>query len=672
VDDVLLNLHSASEILTLLDQHCLYSATDLQGRIVAVNDNFCRTSGYSRAELLGQTHRIISSGENDPAVFADMWNTITQGGVWRGDIKNRKKNGDFFWTKTSISPVLDDNGAARSYVSLRTDITSNKLLEQQLMLARQAADEAALAKSQFLATMSHEIRTPMNAVLGMLKLLKGTGLNAAQLDYLGKTEYAAKSLLGLLEGILDFSRVEAGKLVLDAEPFRLCEMLRELEVILLANMGQKAVQLRFELDPNLPVLLIGDALRLKQVLINLGSNALKFTSTGEVVVAVAVTATLADAATLKFSVSDTGIGIPADQQERIFDTFTQAEASTTRRFGGTGLGLAISQRLVALMGGELQVQSTPGVGSCFAFSVTLPVETTVPSQPPVVGDICKLASSREPQPLGLAGMRILVVEDNLLNQQVAQGLLSREGALVSLADNGQQGVAAVAAANPAFDVVLMDLQMPVLDGLDATRIIRQELGFTALPIIAVSANVMAEDIAESLAAGMTDHVGKPFELSKLVAVLRRHAGWEDLAAPTQVSDRALTQVPGSAPLVVGPPAQIDIAQALEWMGGDTALYRTFALGFVNDIASNADQLARHLARAEQRDAARLMHTLKGLARTVGAHQLADFAAGYESELKRLPLDPQKFESMVKQTRDRIAAVSAEIQRFVEKINVDAA
>ncbi len=574
--------------------------------------------------------------------------------------------------------------------------------------------------------------------------------------------------------------------------------MRELAIILSANVERKPVEVLFDVDASLPELVLGDSLRLKQVLINLSSNALKFTTTGEVVVSVSQQQRQDEVATLTFSVSDTGIGIATDQLNRIFDAFTQAEASTTRRFGGTGLGLAISQKLVALMGGELQVQSTEGVGSRFYFNLPLRVKTAaapaLPTPPLPLGlevlvvddnavacrlmvallvargicatGVCSgadalqlirqrldlrqppfgvvlldwqmpgmdgwetahqiqaldfgahptprlimvtangramlaertaaeqallsgflakpvspamlletIAGACEAHPAtrqllkhsqrGLERMRILVVEDNLLNQQVAEELLSREGALVSLAANGQQGVEAVAAADPAFDVVLMDLQMPVLDGFAATHVIREELGLMALPIIAMSANVMAEDIKECLAAGMNDHVGKPFELTSLVALLRRHTGWTALAVPDSNASAPAASV---ATLVSAQTAQVDVAQALEWVGGDAALYREFAKGFVLDIAGNADELAQYLQSGQQKDATRIMHTLKGLSRTIGANQLADFAAKHEAELKKTRLDPLQCDALVRQTREHIAAVSDEIRQIIEKID----
>ena len=403
-----------------------------------------------------------------------------------------------------VAPLADG-----SFVRTYTDVTG-------YVEAQARAEQASVAKGQFLANMSHEIRTPMNAILGLLQLLQHTALDAQQRDYATKTEGAARSLLGLLNDILDFSKIEAGKMALDTRPFHLDQMLGDLAVILAPNVGSKFVQMRFDARPDVPRHLIGDDMRLQQVLINLGGNAVKFTQEGEVVIGVRLVERGAEDALLEFFVRDTGIGIAPENLEHIFDGFSQAEASTTRRFGGTGLGLAISSRLVELLGGTLQVSSTVGHGSTFSFRLRLPVAAQPVAAVP--------AETPAPAPTRLRGLRVLVVEDNKINQMVARGLLAKEGAQVSLADDGRLGVAAVAAADPPFDAVLMDVQMPVMDGYTATHAIRQELGLTALPIIAMTANAMASDRAACLAAGMDEHIGKPFELDHLVAALQRLTG----------------------------------------------------------------------------------------------------------------------------------------------------
>ena len=643
-------------------------------------------------------------------------------------------------------------------VGFHVDIT-------EFVRATEAAQEASRSKSQFLANMSHEIRTPMNAILGMLALLKKTGLTTRQADYTGKTEGAARSLLGLLNDILDFSKVEAGKMTLDPHPFRPDQLLRDLAVILAANTAGKPIEVLFDIDPQLPPVLVGDAMRLQQVLINLGGNAIKFTAQGEVVVSVAVVGRSGNAVTLEVAVRDSGIGIAPENQQRIFSGFSQAEASTTRRFGGTGLGLAICQRLVGLMGSELRLDSAVGSGSRFHFRIELAVadeqagielaplrlrqpvalrvlvvddnaiardlmgrmaeslgwqvtladggaaavaclqgedaaydavfidwqmpdldgwgtcalihqgsqtvakpllimvtahgremlsQRSAEEQARVGGFLVKpvtasmlydavvdaRADPHAPAPSRtassaavqrLAGLRLLVVEDNANNQQVARELLEDEGASVQIADNGLLAVEAVAAADPPFDVVLMDLQMPVMDGYTATTRIRQDLQQLTLPIVAMTANAMAADREACLAAGMNDHVGKPFDLDHLVAVLLRQAGRADMTASGLPGGEAALALPGPV-LAAALAAGVDIDRALARLGGKVKVYGRTLRSFTAELRGLPLKLDSQLQGGERDLLRRELHTLKGVAATVGVTALARLAGEAEAEI----------------------------------------
>jgi len=756
----------------------------LRGSIDALDDAFALFDPDDRMVLCNQPYKDLYPLCADLMEPGNTFEQIIRAGAERGQYRDAVGRVDAWVAermevhkqpRSDLQQVLDDGRILRiserrmpdgHTVGFRVDITD-------FIRATQMAEEASRSKSQFLANMSHEIRTPMNAILGMLKLLQNTDLTDRQSDYASKTEGAARSLLGLLNDILDFSKVEAGKMALDPRPFRMDKLLRDLAVILSSNVGSKDVEVLFDVDPRLPRNLVGDDMRLQQVLINLGGNAIKFTSQGEVVLRLRLVELTDSDLLVEFAVKDSGIGIAPENQSHIFSGFSQAEASTTRRFGGTGLGLAISSRLVNLMGGEMQLQSTPGHGSEFSFQIRLGQAASDADQvqPPTspglrtlvvddntiardllasmvramgwnadtaaggaqavqlvqqslaagkpyavifvdwqmpemdgwqtlqrIGELTKSApglaapklimvtahgremlAEKEAHEISvlsgflvkpvttsmllesvmgskaavvnnqtapaakaekikrLLGMRLLVVEDNKINQAVAQGLLTQEGAIVTLADNGRLGVDAVLTMQPAYDAVLMDLQMPVMDGFEATRAIRTDLQLTQLPIIAMTANAMASDREACLAAGMNDHVGKPFELDHLVATLHRHTGFKSATASTPLPAAVAVAV-ASAPVASTqahdhPPGDLDVPGALHRVGGDKAMYANVLGAFAKEMEQVPQQVLEALRAQEQAQAVRALHTLKGLAATVGARHLAAVAARLEHTVR---------------------------------------
>ena len=770
----------------------------LRGAIGAIDEAFVLYDPDDRLVLCNDKYRQIYPNIAHLMLPGARFEDIVRPGAERGDYVEAIGRVDAWMAERLAAHRAGDRTLIQKLSSGRTlRIVERKMADghtvgfridiSELVRATEAAEQASRAKSQFLANMSHEIRTPMNAILGMLTLLRKTALTRRQDDYASKTEGAARSLLGLLNDILDFSKVEAGKMALDVHPFRIDQLLRDLSVIVSANVGDKPVELLFDIDPALPRELVGDALRLQQVLINLAGNAIKFTAQGEVVLAIRVLAQHSAGVRLEVSVRDTGIGIAPENQARIFSGFTQAEASTTRRFGGTGLGVAISQRLVALMGGELRLDSALGQGSRFHFSISLPVAPgALPAAPPVppaalralvvddnaatrealqrmgagLGWTVDLAESGEAalallrqqaaqgiacqavfvdwqmpgldgwatsqrirdQGLGgqapvifmvtahgremlaqrseaeqalldgflvkpvtasmlfdavadaglapgghcaqrpaaaagpkrLAGLRLLVADDNLNNQQVARELLEDEGASVQIVSDGQQAVDAVAAARPAFDVVLLDLQMPVMDGLTATRMIREQLGLTMLPIVAMTANALASDRQVCLAAGMNEHVGKPFHLDHLVQVLRAQAGLRDDPAGAPAAAPL-----GAEPLAAGvqtaaAAAGVRIAPAIARLGGDAQVYRRMLQRFTKDLASLPAELQGLAAQGDPSAAARALHTLKGVAATLGADELAALAAQGERQLA----DPRAADGLGSVVERACAAIDA--------------
>ena len=802
--------------------------TDESGRFIEFNEEFRALTGYSEQEL-----RALDQGKLTPKEYELQEKAVQRTLHSSGRYGPYEKQ---FVRKDGARVPVRLNGVAlridgKPYTwSIAEDITVQRTAEAAMVDAVAAAEAASKAKSDFLANMSHEIRTPMNAILGMLQLLQKTSLDLRQLDYANKTETAAKTLLGILNDILDFSKIEAGRQTLESHEFEIEQVMRDISVILSANVGDKDIEIVFDIDERVPKRVVGDSLRLQQVLINLVGNAIKFTHYGEVVLMVRVADAADDRISLAFEVRDSGIGIAEDKLAAIFEGFSQAEASTTRRFGGTGLGLAISQRLVRLMGGELGVESERGRGSRFFFNVALglPSEPSEPSAGPperlrelralVVDDndsarnailamvqsigwqadaarsgeealefveraaaggpayevifldwrmpgldgwetgrrireliggsqaplivmvtahgremlverlgreqsvldgflmkpvtvamlIDAVADARsgqglpqpraEPAPLRpsrnrLAGMSLLVVEDNPTNQQVVTDLLESEGARVAVAGGGARALQMLSGQAGKYHVVLMDIQMPDMDGYTATRRIRGNLGLNKLPIIAMTANVLPSDREACLAAGMNDHLGKPFDLDTLVERLlhwtgqtaRLAAGADaandangtapapatasapDTAATTApvvqaAAARALAQQavatqaavaqavtaqaaaaqvpPASAvrdevedePVPEAEPAVLDWEAALARFGGKSRVYADVLRGFPDGGTQIMGELATALRSKQRADAARQLHTLRGVAATVGAMRLAQLADQQEKAI----------------------------------------
>ena len=393
---------------------------------------------------------------------------------------------------------------------LTDEIEHVKRMEQELKQARDRAEEMSQAKGEFLANMSHEIRTPMNGVIGTLQLLSDTDLGSAQQEYVDTAHKSAQSLLTILNDILDLSKIEAGKLNIELIPLELREIVTELITLHAMTADEKAIQLYAEIDEKIPNILVGDPTRIRQILANLISNALKFTEKGHVLVRIRLVSSDDNNAMVSFEVEDTGVGIEDHVKDKLFNEFTQADGSTTRKYGGTGLGLAIVRQLVEMMHGEFGVESKPGEGSTFWFRIPLEISSE---------QTLKQPGEFEQEFKGTLSGHILLVEDNPINQMIAQKMLEKIGLESSLAHDGQQALNML--EQNTYDAVLMDCQMPVLDGFEATRRIRQQEALKALPVIAMTANVMEGDREKCIAAGMNDYIGKPVIEAALKKTLAR-------------------------------------------------------------------------------------------------------------------------------------------------------
>ncbi len=851
-----------------LDQHAIVSITDAAGNILYANQRFCDITGYSQEELIGQNHRIVKSGQHPPEVFAGMWNTISAGQVWHGELCNRKKDGSHYWVAATIVPFLDAAGLPTRYIGIRTDITERKAMEariqEQLLLveelveaiplplyfkdtggrylrinrafelffsarredllgktlhellspedagihlekdaellrtggsqvyearvvsrdgivhdtiyrkaaltrpdgsisgllgaivditerreaeqalrqAMETAEAANRAKSEFLANMSHEIRTPMNGVIGMTELTLGTKLDDEQREYLQIAKSSAESLLTIINDILDFSKIEAGKLAIERISFHLPRLVSETAKSLALRAHEKNLELIIDLDPTLASFVMGDPGRLRQVLVNLIGNAIKFTEKGEIVVRVRKhTGNI-----IRFEIRDSGIGIAADKLGLIFDAFVQEDTSTTRRFGGTGLGLTICNRLAGMMGGRIRAESTLGQGSTFHVELPLPPDVARTSEPSPLASLDGLtalivddnatnrlilsetlaswgmqvsASSSATEALAalqadplpalivldahmpdidgfelaarlqadarlarvprimlssgatgttggeggrcqspdiaayftkpvarqelLAGVHavlghppaaaiadspvtrhslredrqtlsVLLVEDHAINQKLAISLLEKWGHRVTLAENGQLALDRV--AEQPFDLILMDLQMPVMSGIEATQ--RLRLAGCTTRIVAMTANAMEGDREFCLEAGMDDYIAKPIKADELHALIHRP--------------------PASGNGSAGGPADTGFDYAGALATADQEIVEVIAPLFLEACEDNLSSLRRALAAGDEKLALREAHTLRGLVANFNAIPAIEQARAIENALQRADID----------------------------------
>lgn len=665
-------------LLSTISQQMLYSVTDTRGRILEVNDNFCRVSGFSREELIGQNHRMINSAYHPPEFWQQMWRKISNGEAWHEEVCNRNKSGEFYWVDSVISPFIGASGKIERYVSLRSDITQRKKAESELARvldllsnvlkaaseisiiatdaagkitlfnagaevllgceandrlgadmastihcndelaqrsnelstqygraiqgfralvhcaeeqgvevrewdylrrngtrvrvslamtvmrdsaghitgylaiaqditqriekdralreAKRFAEHANEAKSAFLANMSHEIRTPLNGIMGICHILQKQHMPAVSQNLVHKIHIASQSLLSIINDVLDFSKIEANRLEIEQTPFRLSELIDNLSSIARGTIQDKDVSIIVKQVPEHCDYLIGDPLRLGQILTNLLSNAVKFTHQGNITLSInLLEQSDEDKVRLRFVIKDTGIGISEDKLKLIFDAFSQADTSTSRSYGGSGLGLTICRRLATLMGGTVTVESEMGKGS--RFILDLPFVLAEHSADEDSINLAAQAASQAEQTQRLQGVRILIVDDSELNREVADYILKSEGAVVDSAVDGLDAVTQLQGHERNYDVVLMDIQMPNMDGYQAAREIRAMTHRSAVPIIALTAGAMASQRKAALEAGMNGFVAKPFDVDQLIATVKLYARQPTLVETSVESDK---------------------------------------------------------------------------------------------------------------------------------------
>lgn len=771
--------------------------------ILIANPALCGILGRPQEDIVG--HRILDfvDEENLLILLAEI-EKRGRGKSGAYEISLQRSDGVNVPCLFNATPFVDEKGMKKGSFALVTDITARKLAEEQVRRAKEIAEEATKAKSDFLANMSHEIRTPMNAVIGMAHLALQTELTPKQADYLTKIQRSAHSLLGIINDILDFSKIEAGKLEMESVDFSLDEVLDDVSTVVGVKVHEKELEFLMDTPQDVPLALVGDPLRLGQVLINLCNNAVKFTELGEIVISTKLLEKQDEWVMLQFSVRDTGVGLTQEQQRKLFQAFSQADMSTTRKYGGTGLGLTISKRLVNMMGGEIWVKSEAGKGSEFIFTArfglarklsrrrlepsvdlrgmrvlvvddnassreilqslleTMTFQVTVaasaeegiaelekeaeshpyrlvvmdwkmpgmdgikatelikrlpslPRKPKVIiataygreevmqksdkvgadGFLLKpvgqsvlfdsilIAFGKEVQereavemvrrrdeeePRKIRGAMVLLAEDNEINQQVAQELLEQAGMAVRIANNGKEAVEMVKAGN--FDAVLMDIQMPVMGGFEATQEIRRDERFKDLPIIAMTAHAMAGDREKSIEVGMNDHVTKPIDPDQLISALVKwikpgdretsEAVPESSSESRKVEDVLPAELPG-----------ISIASGLGRVAGNRQLYSKLLCKFKDGQENAVEQIEAALQVDDVETAARLAHTVKGVSGNLGGENLYQAAAELEKAIKEgknLDLVMAEFDAQLKVVMDGIKLVEKRLTAQQEPEN----
>ena len=578
--------------------------TDTEASIIRVNEAFTRISGYQSEEVLGKKPNLWASGMHDSDFYRQMWATLLETGEWKGEILNRRKNGEIFPEYLNISAVQDRDGLITHYVAHLVDISEQKANEGQLLDAIQQAREADEAKSRFLAVMSHEIRTPMNAVLGILGLLRDSSLDKTQQDLVKIGRESGEMLLSIINDILDFSKMEAKKLELESTSFDLHRLLNQSMELLKTRAQQNGLELRVILADDLPQFMQGDSSRLQQVLVNLINNACKFTTSGSITLHASATLLPDSQFALYCDVQDTGIGIPADRQDELFEEFSMVDQSHSRAYEGTGLGLAICKRLVSLMGGQIAVESEPGVGSRFCFHVIMESAEA---------DDIEATQVLKPFEHPSLNTRILLAEDNPANQRVIRAILRSAGLQVDLASNGQEAVEAV--GKLPYDIVLMDISMPLMDGMEATRAIRDMEGVNSqVPIVALTAHALKGDRERFIASGMNDYLTKPIDKS---AILRCIYRWTSNKSDRKAGTDAHQVDTISTEYSVDQVTYVDEA-VLQQLVRDTSaeIVPELLLGYIEDTHERLRQIE---SAVSQTDATKLELEVHTLGSSAGAH-----------------------------------------------------
>lgn len=613
---------------------------DFYGKITMVNRAILVWLGYPEQELIGQDIGKVLGPEE-----GQFYRGARQGLSGQCIVNNGEKT---FYTKTggkipvlfSCTVLKQSEVGTEGFVCVARDISERKETERILEKSKEAAEAASRAKSEFLANMSHELRTPMNGVLGMIDLLLRTDMNEKQRNFAAMAFHSANNLLNLLNDVLDLSKIEAGKLSLETIDFDVKSVVNEVVGVFAMEANKKGITLEAQIDENILSIVKGDPVRLRQVLVNLVGNSVKFTEKGSITIRVKPAEELGDRVKLQFHVADTGIGIPKEKQFEIFDAFMQGDASTTRRYGGTGLGLTITRQLVTLMNGEICLDSAEGIGTTFSFTAIFPKGAWEKLAQREVDKLARFGKSRAVTPsydfkgngtaaaegehMWWTGSRILVAEDNPVNQLVAIAIISQLGCQADVVKTGKEVITAM--SEQAYDVVLMDCQMPEMDGYEATKIIRGwEAGSTRshIPIIALTAQAMEADRDACLKAGMDDYLAKPFNHDQLRAILNRWLGDRNTKNPQREGERPASQriIHNNSSKVPIDKAALDEIRKLQQENAPDLVEKVIAL-YLSEAPKTLTALGNAIEGNDPQTIYQAAHKLKSSTASVGALHLA--------------------------------------------------
>ena len=625
---------------------------DILSGVVEINDRWATMLGFEVEEISPVTFEFWKKHmhQNDFDRISKALQKHFSGELDYYDVEFRlqHKAGYWKWINARGKVVERDNdGSPLRMSGTHLDITKRKEVELVQEQAKKAAEAATLMKSEFLANMSHEIRTPMNAVLGMIQLSLQTKLDEKQHNYLIKAHQSAENLLRIINDILDFSKIESGKMVMESIDFRVEDVIDNVRNIIALKCEEKGISMNFEITAGIPTALIGDPLRLGQVLLNLGNNAIKFTpEKGSIMLGAELQSKDGHQAMIHFWLKDNGIGISQEQMGRLFESFSQADTSTTRKFGGTGLGLVISKQLVELMQGELWVESEAGIGSTFHFTAKFRLQQGEPSpRQPTIPEKTEEATRAFKK---LRGCKVLVVEDNPINQELIRELLEMHGLIVETVNNGRDAV--VLLASESFDGVLMDCQMPVMDGYEATRQLRLQKQFHGMPIIALTANAMKEDREKALSCGMNDHIPKPINVNQMSITMSKWMSPNNSDNNESPADNIEMNPTTNSYDWFLPGVDIDLG--MQTTGNNESLYRRLLIKFRDSNPAFEQKLNEALKSDEAEAGIRVAHTLKGVAGNLGMTDIQEAAQALE-----------------KACCDKADNIPSLLKNLVEKLNI---